>query len=169
VIVAQRPTGEREARALPPAIDSMTLLVAAVIVHDLETNQVLLIQRGPGAKFAPGHWDLPVGKSDPGEAITHTAIRELHEETGLVVDPADLRLAHVIHSSWGVEAPNGFLTVVFVTNVWSGEPVNGEPTKHAQVAWVSTDALPTPFVATTGNALTQYLSDGPEITLDGWV
>ncbi|MFI1965516.1 NUDIX domain-containing protein [Streptomyces pathocidini] len=153
---------------LKPAVESMTLLVAAVIVHDTSTNRVLLLQRGPNAKFAQGLWDLPVGKSDPGEPVTETAVRELREETGLVVDPKSLRVAHVIHGAWGVEAPNGFLTVVFVTHDWSGDPVNVEPHKHAQVRWVSTDAVPQEFVPTTASALNSYLTAGPAVSLEGW-
>lgn len=73
--------------ALKPALDSMTLLVAAVIVHDKVTNRVVLLQRSESAKFAQGMWDLPVGKSEPGEPITETAVRELYEETGLTAGP----------------------------------------------------------------------------------
>lgn len=154
--------------ALPPALDSMTLLVAAVIVHDVEAGRVLLIQRGAQAKFAAGHWDLPVGKSEKGEAVTATAVRELEEETGLAVKPEDLKVAGIIHGAWGVEAPNGFLTVVFVAHSWSGEPVNAEPHKHAQVAWVGVTKIPHEFVSTTRAALTSYLEDGPTVTVEGW-
>ncbi|MFH9353515.1 NUDIX domain-containing protein [Kitasatospora sp. NPDC017646] len=146
----------------------MTLLVAAVIVHDRETGRVVLLQRGPRAKFAQGMWDLPVGKSEPGEPITETAVRELKEETGLVVAPEALRLAHVIHGARGVEAPNGFLTVVFAAHDWSGDPVNVEPDKHAQVGWIPTDAIPENFVSTTASALTRYLAGGPDVSLDSW-
>ncbi|MEU1624187.1 NUDIX domain-containing protein [Streptomyces sp. NPDC020096] len=165
-IVAQPKTDEP--RALKPALDSMTLLVAAVIVHDKAANRVVLLQRGPNAKFAQGKWDLPVGKSEPGEPITETAVRELQEETGLIVKPESLRVAHIIHGAWGVEAPNGFLTVVFVSHEWSGEPENREPRKHARVCWVDADAVPTEFVDTTASALRRYLSGGPEVSLDGW-
>lgn len=55
--------------ALPPALDSHTLLVAAVIVHDEAAGPVLLLQRGAGAKSAPLHWDLPSGKADKGEYL----------------------------------------------------------------------------------------------------
>ncbi len=163
-----QPQTDEEPRALKPALESMTLLVAAVIVHDKATNRVVLLQRGPNAKFARGKWDLPVGKSEPGEPITETAVRELREETGLVVKPESLRVAHVIHSAWGVEAPNGFLTVVFVADEWSGEPENREPLKHAQVAWADATNLPERFVDTTANALRRYLDGGPEVSLDGW-
>ncbi|WP_188298695.1 NUDIX domain-containing protein [Streptomyces sp. CBMA156] len=146
----------------------MTLLVAAVIVHDLEAQRVVLLRRGPKAKFARGMWDLPVGKSEPGEPITQTAVRELREETGLVVDSEDLRLAHVIHGARGVEAPNGFLTVVFAAHRWSGDLINGEPAKHSEVAWVGVDAVPDEFVSTTREALIGYLGDGPRVSLDSW-
>jgi ADP-ribose pyrophosphatase YjhB (NUDIX family) len=155
-------------QALKPALESMTLLVAAVIVHDRATNRVVLLQRSQNAKFAQGLWDLPVGKNEPGEPITDTAVRELHEETGVTVRPESLKVAHVIHGAWGVEAPNGFLTVVFVTHEWAGEPENREPRKHAQVGWVDADAIPENFVDTTSSALRRYLSGGPEVSLDGW-
>ena len=105
-------------KALKPALESMTLLVAAVIVHDKTTNRVVLLQRSENAKFARGMWDLPVGKSEPGEPITETAVRELYEETGRTVKPESLKVAHILHGAWGVEAPNGFLTV-------ASPPTNG--------------------------------------------
>lgn len=163
-----QPKTDPSPRALKPALESMTLLVAAVIVHDKETHRVVLLQRSEQAKFAQGMWDLPVGKSEPGEPVTETAVRELHEETGIVVKPEALRIAHVIHGAWGVEAPNGFLTIVFVADEWNGEPENREPKKHARVQWVSTDSLPEEFVSTTASALHRYLAGGPDVSLDGW-
>ena len=159
-----------QAQSVPqaPAWDAMTLLVAGVIVHDRTTARVLLLRRGPDAKFGQGLWDLPVGKNHDGEPILTTAVRELHEETALTVDPADLRLAHVIHGARGVEAPHGFLTVVFAAHRWTGTPVNTEPHKHDAVAWASVQDIPEAFVPTTHAALTGYLTGATQITLDGW-
>lgn len=155
-------------QALKPALESMTLLVAAVIVHDKATNRVVLLQRSENAKFAQGQWDLPVGKSEPGEPITETAVRELYEETGLTVRPESLKVAHIIHGAWGVEAPNGFLTVVFAAHEWTGEPENREPRKHSQVCWADANAIPEVFVDTTASALHQYLDGNSQVSLDGW-
>ncbi|MFF4277495.1 NUDIX domain-containing protein [Streptomyces kronopolitis] len=164
--VAQQ-TDDRS-QVLKPALESMTLLVAAVIVHDKATNRVVLLQRSENAKFAQGMWDLPVGKSEPGEPITETAVRELYEETGLTVKPEALRVAHIIHGAWGVEAPNGFLTVVFAAHEWTGDPENREPRKHSQVRWVDANAIPEEFVGTTASALHRYLAGGSQVSFDGW-
>ncbi|MDX2542438.1 NUDIX domain-containing protein [Streptomyces sp. WI04-05B] len=158
-------------RTPKPALDAMTVLVAAVIVHDRAAGRVVLLQRGPRAVFGQGLWDLPMGKSEPGEPITETAVRELYEETGLTVEPETLELVHVVHGSLGVAAPNGYVTVVFATADWTGEPENREPTKHAQVTWVDVDELPLApgeFVRTSAGALRRYLDGGPLISLAGW-
>ena len=165
---APHPPPDQQSAPLPPATGSGTLLVAAVILHDKTTDRVLLLQRGPRAKFAPNHWDLPSGKNDPGEPVTATAVRELHEETGVTVRPEALRLAHVIHNAWGIDAPGGFVTVVFAADEWSGHPANREPHKHTHVRWTPTTTLPTPFVKSTATALHHHLTDGPQISVGGW-
>ena len=161
-------TDNRTPLALAPALGSMTVLVAAVIVHDRAAGRVVLLQRGPRAKFGQGMWDLPLGKSEPGEPITDTAVRELYEETGLRVEPEALEVAQVVHGAQGVQAPNGYLTVVFAAHEWTGEPENREPDKHADVRWVEVDALPGEFVRTSAGALRRYLDGGPLISLAGW-
>ncbi|MFF4448217.1 NUDIX domain-containing protein [Streptomyces sp. NPDC001502] len=164
-----QPTDHRT-QAPGPARDSMTLLVAAVIVHDTATSRIVLLQRSKEAKFGQSLWDLPSGKSEPGEPITETAVRELYEETGLVVKSEALKVAHIIHGARGVEAPGGFLTVVFATHDWSGRPENREPRKHSQVRWAGTDDLPAEFVPSTRSALLAYLGSGqPQVSLRGWL
>jgi 8-oxo-dGTP pyrophosphatase MutT (NUDIX family) len=138
---------------LPPAVDAMTVLVASVVVHDETTDRVVLLQRGPGGKWGHGLWDVPTGKREPGEPITTTAVRELHEETGLVVKPESLRVAHLLHSARGAACPDGFLTVAFATTEWSGTPENREPAKHAQVRWADLSDLPGGFVPSTAHIL----------------
>jgi ADP-ribose pyrophosphatase YjhB (NUDIX family) len=147
----------------------MTLLVAAVIVHDRAADRVVLIRRGEHAKFGRGMWDLPVGKNEPGEPVTATAVRELYEETGLVVAAESLKVVHVVHAALGVGAPAGYLTVVFVTDEWTGDPENREPLKHARVEWVDIDAVPENFLQGNAQALDHYLNGaGTQVSLYGW-
>ena len=61
---------------------------ARAIVID-EQDHVLFIGR-PASEARPAHWILPGGGIDPGETMLEAARRELFEETGLRVHPADL-------------------------------------------------------------------------------
>jgi len=46
--------------------------------------------------FRRGVWDLPKGKQDPGESLAQTAVREVHEETGL----SDLKIIEKLDNGY---------------------------------------------------------------------
>ncbi len=56
--------------------------VGAVIIHN---DQVLLIERGQ--EPLKGEWSLPGGALELGETLAEGIIREVREETGLIVEP----------------------------------------------------------------------------------
>jgi 8-oxo-dGTP diphosphatase len=60
--------------------------VGAVVKDD--RGRLLLIKRGhaPGA----GLWSLPGGRIEPGETDAEALVREMSEETGLVIAPGQL-------------------------------------------------------------------------------
>jgi 8-oxo-dGTP pyrophosphatase MutT (NUDIX family) len=47
----------------------------------------LLTKRAPKLRAHAGQWALPGGRQDPGETLSQTALRELHEELGLDLPP----------------------------------------------------------------------------------
>jgi ADP-ribose pyrophosphatase YjhB (NUDIX family) len=59
--------------------------VGAVIVNE---GRVLLVQRG--REPLKGHWSLPGGLVEVGESLQTAVIREVEEETGLLVEPIEL-------------------------------------------------------------------------------
>lgn len=59
---------------------------AVVAVLDPQ-GRLLLQERGEDALHDPGRWGYPGGDLEPGEDFVAAAVRELREETGLVVDP----------------------------------------------------------------------------------
>jgi 8-oxo-dGTP diphosphatase len=104
----------------------------------------LLLQR----RADNGVWGLPGGMVDPGEAPARTVVREVHEETGLVVRPE--RLAGVI-GPHHVVYPNTDVVEVtssaFVCSVVGGrlQPVDGE---SSDLRFVPLDEMPaSPFLA----------------------
>jgi ADP-ribose pyrophosphatase YjhB (NUDIX family) len=59
--------------------------VGAVVV---DGGRVLLVRRG--SEPLKGQWSIPGGLLELGEALTGGVIREVREETGLIVEPVEL-------------------------------------------------------------------------------
>ena len=53
----------------------MTVVAAAVA----QGGRVLMVRRAPGQKLE-GKWEFPGGKREPGESLSESLARELHEE-----------------------------------------------------------------------------------------
>jgi glyoxylase-like metal-dependent hydrolase (beta-lactamase superfamily II)/8-oxo-dGTP pyrophosphatase MutT (NUDIX family) len=68
---------------------------ATVILHrNAPELEVYLVERSLTTRFFPGYHAFPGGVAEPGEPRAQAALRELYEETGVVVkDPAALRQA----------------------------------------------------------------------------
>ncbi|HEU4914531.1 MAG TPA: NUDIX hydrolase [Candidatus Saccharimonadales bacterium] len=64
----------------------ITHVVAKTLVFD-ETGKLLLLKRSVSDNHRPGGLDLPGGKVEEGEEIVAGALREVKEESGLVIDP----------------------------------------------------------------------------------
>ena len=68
------------------------------IVHD-EGHRLLLIRRAndPGR----GLWSLPGGRVETGETDQQAVVREMHEETGLLVEPGPL-IGRVVRGNYAI-------------------------------------------------------------------
>ena len=60
--------------------------VAVGVLIDPE-GRFLLTSRPEGKVYA-GHWEFPGGKLEPGETVEQALRRELHEELGITIGPA---------------------------------------------------------------------------------
>ncbi|MFD1906966.1 NUDIX domain-containing protein [Paenibacillus rhizoplanae] len=71
-------------------------LVSVVHVFLIKDGQVLLLQRA-NTGHHDGEYGLPAGKLDGGEPLHSAAIREVREECGAVIAPAELTLIGTMH------------------------------------------------------------------------
>jgi 8-oxo-dGTP pyrophosphatase MutT (NUDIX family) len=110
---------------------------AVTLVHDTEApapGRLLLLRQPPG-----NGWGLPAGLLQRGEAPIVGAARELHEESGIRLDPQELRPAvpnAIVH-------PEGWVDCVFEAHVPASTSeliVDGAEVYEA--AWYPLDNLP---------------------------
>lgn len=119
------------------------LLMAGVAGLVLDDSGRLLLQR----RSDTGQWALPGGALDPGEAPAQAVVREVHEETGLLVRPR--RLVGVMGPHRIVYPHGDQLEVtasVFVCAMVAGtlRPLDGEST---ELAFHALDEVPdAPFL-----------------------
>ena len=111
----------------------------------LREKQILLIRRYQTG-YMDGHYSVPAGHLDGGEAVRMAAVREAREEVGVQIDPANIRFAGVFHRFEGEERVDFFVHV----RKWTGEPVNAEPGKCDDIRWTDVDALPEMVFPETG-------------------
>src|ERR1700676_1498747 len=81
---------------LPESRPAATLKRAAVAIalveadHGPDATALLLTLRAAGLRAHRGQWALPGGRCDEGETPVEAALRELQEELGLELKPADV-------------------------------------------------------------------------------
>lgn len=102
-----------------------SISVAAAVVRD--DGKFLAIQRGDN-----GHWELPGGVLESGETANAGVVREVEEETGLVVEP--VRLSGVYQN-----LPRDILALVFLARQIAGQPRTSD--ESVRVDWLTADQV----------------------------
>jgi 8-oxo-dGTP diphosphatase len=123
--------------------------------------------------YMDGDYGLIGGSVEPGESFDEGAVREGAEEAGVTVRTDDIRLVHVMHRNKAPETkPDGTameprIDTYWLTHVWSGKPVNGEPQRHAAIQWLDPDALPVNVVDFQAVAI-KAIREGKPYSRFGW-
>jgi 8-oxo-dGTP diphosphatase len=97
--------------------DAPRLAVGAVVV---DRGRVLLVRRG--REPLKDQWSLPGGVLELGESLTEGLVREVREETGLIVEPIELvELLDRIHRE-GERVRYHYVIADYLCRVVGGEP-----------------------------------------------
>ncbi len=110
---------------------------AAVHLFLIKDNQILLAKRA-NTGFGDGLYGIPQGHIEAGESPTQAMIREAQEEIGVEILPQDLKMVLNVYSKIELTYSCWF----FTTKKYSGEIINAEPDKCAEIKFYPLDKLP---------------------------
>jgi 8-oxo-dGTP pyrophosphatase MutT (NUDIX family) len=149
-------------------MDRFQVIPAAYVVLRRGDEVLLLLRANTG--YMDGFWATPAGHVEQGESVLAAAIREVREEVGVEIDPADLVPVTAMHRTGGNGLPiDERVDFFFTTTRWAGEPRLMEPGKAAGLDWFSLDKLPDPLVPHEARVLAGLRGDGlPAVVAEGF-
>jgi 8-oxo-dGTP diphosphatase len=101
-------------------------------------NRKILLSRRYRTGYKDGYYSLPAGHIEDNEPMKEGTCREIKEETGVRIKPADISLVHVMHRKENDIRMDFF----FLARIYKGEPKNAEPEKCDDIRWFPVDSLP---------------------------
>lgn len=138
-------------------------VIPAVYILLRRDGEVLFLQRA-NTGYRDGEYSLPAGHLDGGESALAAAIREAREETGIILDPTNLRLVHTQHRV-ADEGDHERINLYFAVTTWNGEPTNAEPQKCTALTWAPASHPPQPLVPEIAVLLDHLQRESPFSTL----
>lgn len=99
-----------------------------------------------------GEWSLLGGKLDWGETLEEGAIREVKEETSIMIRDPKVISVHNCKNQYA-----HFVTVGMTATNWEGEAQVMEPDEIVQWEWFKLDALPSPRYFPSFEVIENYL------------
>jgi 8-oxo-dGTP diphosphatase len=122
--------------------------VGAGLLIRRDDGRILLYKRVKAPEA--GFWNIVGGKIDHMEHSADAARREAEEETGLAIGNVDFLCV----SEQRIEADRQhWLSMIYITSDFSGEPQLTEPDKLSAMGWFAPDDLPQPLSAFARDAL----------------
>jgi 8-oxo-dGTP diphosphatase len=95
----------------------------------------VLVQRRPEGKSMAGLWEFPGGKVELNELPEHALVREIQEELGMGLRPADLEPVCFARDTLGDQ---NLVLLLYLCTSWIGVP---HPHDGQLVDWVSVEDL----------------------------
>lgn len=116
--------------------ERFTTRVAVYLVLKHEGKILLALRQNTG--YADGLYSLVSGHLEDNETIKQSMAREACEEVGIIIDPVDLEIVHVVQHKSNKHYINFYCTCT----KWQGTPINCEPDKCSDVSFFPIDNLP---------------------------
>ncbi|MFT4027355.1 MAG: (deoxy)nucleoside triphosphate pyrophosphohydrolase [Novosphingobium sp.] len=126
-------------------VQNIPTFVPVVAVALIAPDRRILMQRRRADRAHGGLWEFPGGKVETGESLESALSREIAEELGLALDPADLEPLTFASDPAQPPAPRApHVILLYTCRSWRGEPqcLDGDA-----IAWIAPEdlaALPMP-------------------------
>jgi 8-oxo-dGTP diphosphatase len=114
---------------------NIQVVVAAALMNN---DNCVLMQCRPAHKQHGGLWEFPGGKVDQGETTREAIVREIVEELGVTIDPANL-FEISFAASERVSGKGSIVLLLYGCREWRGDPRCLED--GAAVAWYDIAAV----------------------------
>ena len=137
-------------------------LILSLYVIFIKDGKTLLLRR-QNTGYEDGNYGLVAGHADGNESAREGACREVLEESGLVIQPNNLKFVHFMHRIGDDER----VDVFFTADKWQGEPKNTEPEKCDDLSWFPVDDIPKNTIPYIRQAL-ECVQKGINYSEYGW-
>lgn len=116
--------------------DRLTIRCAvyAFIIID---NKVLLMRR-MNTGWKDSFYGVPAGHLEANETITDALLREVKEESGVIIQKKDIDLVHTMFRKSNFD----YIDLFFIIKKWEGTPIINEKDKSDDIGWFSISKLP---------------------------
>jgi 8-oxo-dGTP diphosphatase len=105
-----------------PSLENFSTPILVVAVALVDPGRRILLQRRRIGSEHGGLWEFPGGKLEPGETPEAAALREIEEELGVSLDPA--QLAPLTFAADNVPPPRPrrpYVILLYTCRNWHGE------------------------------------------------
>ena len=133
--------------------------VGAVILN--EHGEVLPTLRNGGANNRAGLWDLPGGTVEFGNKLEETIIREVEEETGLIVTPL-----YCLGAYQDFVGSQHWVSFAYASKIIGGELQNKEPHKFSDIRYFNINRLPDNISKMSLQIISKYKEGGSTFSVD---
>jgi len=105
----------------------------------LSNKDNILLSRRYNTGYEDGNYSVVAGHLDGDETFIQAMVREAKEEAGIIINPEDLRVVHIMHRKCTNEERIDFF---IKAEHWTGAPKIMEPHKCDDLSWFRIENLP---------------------------
>ncbi len=128
-----------------------------IITRKNKGRKEILLSRRKKKGYGRGEYAIPGGKQEENESLKKCAIRELKEETNLIVIKS--RPVSIFNNPKPNDPSQIVLTVGVLVEKWEGELNTAEIDRHIKWEWHDIENIPEPLFEPTKIAITQYIDN----------